>query len=133
MGIMVIYFFIYLFFSISSIVSAIFIYRNSVKSGFSDRAILMYKLLGFIIAIILTWILILLVPTIIDITRISAFDEKFLHGIIRLALTLIAPIIIVLVAHLLFDERKREKYISVGALLSMPIIPWVTFFPFAYL
>ncbi|MBV1881881.1 MAG: hypothetical protein KUG82_09625 [Pseudomonadales bacterium] len=133
MGIMVIYLLIYLFFSTISIVAAIVVHRNSVKSGFSDKAMLMYKVLGFIIAIILTWILILLVPTIIDVTRNTAFDKKFIHGVIQLALTLITPISIVLVAHLLFVDRKREKYISVGALFSMPIIPWVTYFPFVYL
>ena len=132
-AIMVLYLPLYLISSIISIVSARIIHRNIVKSGFSDKAIIMYKVLGFIIAIIFTWILILLVPIIMDISGNTLFKEKVIRAVIQLALTLIAPIIPVLIAHLLFLERKREKYFSVGVLLSIPVMPWVTFFPFSYL
>ncbi|MBV1883985.1 MAG: hypothetical protein KUG82_20265 [Pseudomonadales bacterium] len=129
MGAAVIIFYLplYLFFSIISIVSVRSIIKNRVEPESTDKCIIKYKIMGFIIAIIFTWTLIWLVPTIGNMTYRTDFEEQFIEPVLQLGLTLIAPIILVLITRIFFFKKRGEKYFSVGALLSTLVMPWITF------
>jgi riboflavin transporter FmnP len=128
--IIIVYLPLYLIFSIISI-SVRNINRNARGHEHSKKMILKFRVMGFIIAIIFTWVLIWLVPVIGSLTGETDFKKQFLLPVLQLCLTLIAPIILVLVARLFFPKRKTEKYFSVGVLLSTLFMPWVTLLSFS--
>jgi len=117
MGAAVIIFYLplYLFFSIISIVSVRSIIKNRVEPESTDKCIIKYKIMGFIIAIIFTWTLIWLVPTIGNMTYRTDFEEQFIQPVLQLGL------------RIFFFKKRGEKYFSVGALLSTLVMPWITF------
>ncbi|MCG7945944.1 MAG: hypothetical protein N0C84_06315 [Candidatus Thiodiazotropha taylori] len=117
-AIAVVYLPLYIVFSIIAVISARGINKSIKEPEFTDKFIFKRKAVGFMIAIIVTWILIWLVP----VKGNTDFEALF----IQLGLTLAGPAVLVLVVSILFSKSNTRKYFSVGALLSTVVIPWIT-------
>lgn len=119
MGIAIAIFYLplYIVFSIIAVVSAERINKNIKESKFTNILIFKYKVKGFVIATLTTWLLIWLVP----VKGNTDFEALY----IQLGLTLVVPAAL---ASFVFSKSETRKYLAVGALLSTTAMPWVTLF-----